>query len=303
VRLLGLGVALLAAMASAPAGAGRPTAPVAVPDPVWRATAAGLERAVVEVSAPGEGWRTRVVAVRIDPARFRFTLRARLRGIHPGWSVDRAPATAALAVNAGQFSGFTPWGWVVMDGREIRPPGHGPLSTAIAWDRNGRARWLDGAGIDASRTTGEIVEAFQSYPTLLDGQGRVPAPLHDRRLGVDVDHRDGRLAVGGLKDGRLLVALTRFYGFGEMSPPLPFGLTLGEMAEVMRRLGCRRAVSLDGGVSAQLLVRDDPRRTLIWRGWRPVPLGLVAEPINESDQVGSGVINSQSPTPNFQGSR
>lgn len=275
MRAIALAVALLAALASAPAR----TTPFTVPEATWRVVAPGIERSILEVSAAGEGWRTRIIAVRIDPAQFRVRLRARLNDIHPAWTVDRAPATAVLALNAGQFSGFTPWGWVVMDGHEIRPPGRGPLSTALAWDRDGRVHWLDPSEIGARRASNEIVEAFQSYPTLLDARGHLPLPLRQARLGVDVDHRDGRLAVGQLNDGRLLVALTRFLGFGELSPPLPLGLTLEEMAIVMRRLGCRRAVALDGGVSAQLLLREDPRHTLIWRGWRPVPLGLIAEPV------------------------
>jgi hypothetical protein len=277
VRVGALALALLAALASAP-GRTNGSAPFTVPEATWRVVAPGIERSILEVSAAGEGWRTRIIAVRIDPAQFRFRLRARLNDIHPGWTVDRAPATAVVALNVGQFSGFTPWGWVVMDGHEIRPPGGGPLSTAVAWDRDGRVHWLDPREIEARRASNEIVEAFQSYPTLLDAQGRLPLPLRDPRLGVDVDHRDGRLAVGQLNDGRLLLALTRFLGFGELSPPLPLGLTLEEMAVVMRRLGCRRAVALDGGVSAQLLLREAPRHTLIWRGWRPVPLGLIVEP-------------------------
>jgi hypothetical protein len=50
------------------------------------------------------------------------------------------------------------------------------------------------------------------------------------------------------------------------------------MAMLMRRLGCRRAVALDGGISAQLMVREG-RRARLWRGWRAVPFGLVAEPV------------------------
>lgn len=284
MRLGALALALLAALASAP-GRANGSAPFTVPEATWRVVAPGVERSIIEVSAAGEGWRTRIVAVRIDPSQHRFRLGARLKDIHPAWTVDRAPATAVVALNTGQFSGFTPWGWVVMDGREVRPPGRGPLSTAVAWDRDGRVHWLDPGEIGARRASNEIVEAFQSYPTLLDARGRVPQPLRDSRLGVDVAHRDGRLAIGELDDGRFLVALTRFHGFGELSPPLPLGLTLEEMAVVMRRLGCRRAVSLDGGVSAQLLVREDVRHTLIWRGWRPVPLGLIVEPVESRTQA------------------
>lgn len=254
-----------------------PLGHVTVPsDLEWRDAGRGVERTVFEVSGPGEAWRTHIVAVRIDPSDLRFRLDGRLRGAGPGWTVERAPADAVLAVNVGQFAGITPWGWVVSRREEIRPPGTGPLSTAIVWDSDGRVEWLSPDEIPARRGKADVVEAIQSYPTLIDGNGAIPLPIRRRGLGVDVDHRDGRLAIGVLADGRLLVVLTRFYGLGPLSPPIPIGLTLDEMARVMRDLGCRRAVSLDGGISAQLLLRERGH-TRIWRGWRPVPLGLVAE--------------------------
>ena len=116
--------------------------------------------------------------------------------------------------------------------------------------RRGPLHWLAPDQIDRARAAGDVVEAFQSYPTLLDVKGEVPLPLRRRGLGVDIDHRDGRLAIGELDDGRLLIAMTRFYALGELSPALPLGLTLDEMAVVMRDLGCRRAVALDGGISS-----------------------------------------------------
>jgi len=246
----------------------------------WHGAAPGLDRTMIEVAGGGEGWRTRIVAIRIDPARYRFRLRARLHGVDPAWSVDRAPFDAVFAVNAGQFNGITPWGWVVMDGREIRPPGEGPLSTAIAWDADGRVRWLRPDEIASERSSGRVVEAFQSFPTLLDAGGDVPRQVREPGLGVDVEHRDTRLAIGSLGDGRLVVAITRFYGLGELSSAIPLGLNLSEMATVMRDLGCTRAVSLDGGVSAQLMLRENGRPR-VWHGWRRVPLGLVAEPLAE----------------------
>jgi exopolysaccharide biosynthesis protein len=97
-----------------------------------------------------------------------------------------------------------------------------------------------------------------------------------------VNHRDGRLAIGTLPDRRLVIALTRFHGLGPLSPPVPLGLTLKEMADVMRGLGCRRALALDGGVSAQLMVRENGDR-IFWHGWRKVPLGLIAEPLSPAE--------------------
>jgi hypothetical protein len=49
-----------------------------------------------------------------------------------------------------------------------------------------------------------------------------------------------------------------------------------EMAELMKSLGCRRAMLLDGGISSQLAVRDSNGTLARWPNWRPVPLALVA---------------------------
>jgi hypothetical protein len=245
---------------------------------VWRQVGRDIARAALEVQADPHLWHTRVDAVRLDPAAFRFRVRGRIDDEAPAWSVARAPESAALAVNLGIYSGIIPWGWTVVGGREVRPPGIGPLSTALAWDTGGQLHWLRPAEIPAARSSGQIVEAFQSYPTLLDARGDVPLALVADGYGVDVDHRDGRLAIGLTRDGQLVIAITRYYALGELGPALPIGLTLAEMAHVMRRLGCQRAVALDGGISAQLLVRENGRAR-VWRGWRAVPFGLIAERI------------------------
>jgi exopolysaccharide biosynthesis protein len=125
-----------------------------------------------------------------------------------------------------------------------------------------------------------VREAVQSYPALLAGDGTVPAPLRAPDRGVDVVHRDARLAVGTLRDGRVVIALTRFDALGGAAAldRVPFGLTTPEMAAVMGALGCARAVLLDGGLSAQLLVRDAGGTARTWAGLRRVPIGLVAVP-------------------------
>jgi hypothetical protein len=48
------------------------------------------------------------------------------------------------------------------------------------------------------------------------------------------------------------------------------------MAALMGALGARQAMLLDGGISAQMLVRDARGAARSWRGVRRVPLGLVA---------------------------
>ena len=117
--------------------------------------------------------------------------------------------------------------------------------------------------------------AFQSYPTLLNA-GSVPHQLREAGCGVDVAHRDARLALGLDGEGRLLIAMTRFDAIGSAFDRVPFGLTTPEMAAVMGALGAVDAVLLDGGISAQLLVRDAAGNAHRWPGVRNVPLALVA---------------------------
>jgi len=245
---------------------------------VWRESAAGVAWSEARLAASGEAWRTRLIIVRLDPARvhFRLDTATQSRGARADWSVDRAPREALVAVNAGQFSSSLPWGWTVLGGREYRAPGRGPLSVAVAFDSTGMVRWLTPGQLADPATRRGVAAGFQSYPLLLL-EGEVPAALREAGRGVDLAHRDARVALGQTTDGAVLVALTRFDGAGGAFDFLPFGLTVPEMAEVMAALGARNAVLLDGGVSGQLLIREE-RRIVRWRGLRKVPLGLVAMP-------------------------
>lgn len=245
----------------------------------WREAAAGMEWGELPVSGSGEAWRLTVVLVRVDPARVRLELveASRGAGTLPDWSLSSLPEGAVLGLNAGQFTGGAPWGWLVRGGRVVQRPGSGPLSMALSTDRAGRVRFLAAGEIPATGP-GTALEAFQSYPVLLSGDGEVPPPLGSPGRGVDVAHRDARLALGELRDGRLLVALTRFAAAGDALSALPFGPTVPETAALLGALGCRKAVMLDGGISAQLAVRDASGALRTWRGFRKVPLALVAYP-------------------------
>ncbi|HEY7893654.1 MAG TPA: phosphodiester glycosidase family protein [Gemmatimonadaceae bacterium] len=247
----------------------------------WHPVARGIEWGSMRMAGQGEAWRIRVVVVRIDPRLVRIRLDTAFTGpaMAADWSIARAPNDARVAFNAGQFSRSLPWGWVVMHGRQFLSPGHGPLSTAVAIDTAGRVRWIPGDSLAAAAA--DVDAALQSYPTLLAGDGEVPAPLRGPRSGpaaIDLGHRDARLALGELRDGRLIVALTRFDALDGAMDFVPFGLTTPEMAALMGALGCRQAVALDGGISSQLLLRDDGGRTHEWRGVRKVPLGLIVAP-------------------------
>jgi len=106
--------------------------------------------------------------------------------------------------------------------------------------------------------------------------GQIPDALRASGLGINTTHRDARLAIGSAADGTLLIAMTRFDGLGESFGAVPFGITSPEMAAVMGALGARDAVMLDGGISAQLFIRDRDGESRTWRGMRAVPLALIA---------------------------
>jgi exopolysaccharide biosynthesis protein len=249
----------------------------------WRRAANGAEWGELRLAGNGEAWRTKVVVVRLDPTQVRLALDTAFTagGERPAWTIERARPDAVVAINAGQFPRTLPWGWVMLDGREMLAPGRGPLSTAVAIDSAGAVHWISGDSLAepaaAARARRGIVTAFQSYPMLLAG-GTVPPALRARGLGVDLAHRDARLALGTLADGRIVVALTRFDGAGDALDFLPFGLTVPEMAALMGALGARDAVMLDGGISSQMLIRPARGAPLTWRGLRTVPLALIATP-------------------------
>ncbi|HET7190073.1 MAG TPA: phosphodiester glycosidase family protein [Gemmatimonadaceae bacterium] len=243
----------------------------------WRRAADGVEWGELLLRGRAEAWRTRLVVARLDPARLRFSLDTAFSDGRASWRIDVAPSDAVFAANAGQFVHTMPWGWVVLDGRPYLLPGRGPLVTTVLVDSLGTVRWRHGAPPDVASTR-HVQWAFQSYPTLL-AEGMVPPALRaGAGTAIDLAHRDARLALGALADGRLVVAMTRFDALGERFGAVPFGLTVPETAAVMGALGARDAVLLDGGISAQMLVREKGA-TRRWPGLRPVPLGLIARPI------------------------
>jgi hypothetical protein len=254
------------------------TAPLpAIADRVeWRRAAPGLDWGELSLSGNGEAFRVRMIIVRLDPGLLQLRLAKPPNGpVYAGrWDIDEAPDSAVFAVNAGQFTAG-PWGWLVQDGVEQQPPGRGPLAPAVVVDTSGAVHLVPPDSIPSLRRAARF--AFQSYPTILAGEGEIPAALQRDGLGVNRRHRDARLALGETRDGEILVAMSRFEGLGGALQNLPLGLTTPEMAAVMGALGARRAVLLDGGISSQLLIRDRTT-THRWPGWRRVALGLVAVP-------------------------
>jgi len=243
----------------------------------WRVVRDGMEIGALRISGRGGAERLRVLLIRFEPRRFRYSLEERKTDRHhASWAVDSMPAAATLAFNVGQFQGTTQWGWLVTGGIERQQMSQAPLATAVVFDSSSGMHMV--AAGDTERA-GKLAVAvgFQSYPTLLV-KGEIPSLLREAGRGVDLSHRDSRLALGALRDGRVLVALTRFDGLNGELEELPVGLTVPEMAALMGALGCEDAVMLDGGISGQLAVRDAHGAMMMSRGWRKVPLGFVVTP-------------------------
>jgi exopolysaccharide biosynthesis protein len=262
---------------------------------LWHAVRPGVWQVEMQMSSTMPLSAVRVIAVRLDPAKLRFTLDTatenyRSRG---AWSVDALPAKGVVALNGGQFASGTPWGWLVIDGNEVQPPGTGTLGMAFVVDSSGGASLLAPAELPARR--GRVRLAFQSYPALLMGNGEMPWELEARGRGVDLEHRDSRLALGITADGSIIVAITRFSGLGKAGERLPFGPTVVEMAAFMKSLGCTKAVLLDGGMSSQLAVRRLDGSLQQWSNFRSVPLGLVISPRHQSVSSGTSLRSRTTP--------
>jgi exopolysaccharide biosynthesis protein len=243
----------------------------------WQLVLPGVWQREMRMASQGPLAPVHAIVVRLEPSRVRFSLdhSSRDYGLIGTWTVDRMPAAGIVAVNAGQFSGGAPWGWLVRDGVESQPPGAGTLGMAFVVEQTGKVSLVTPGELPSVR--GTAVQAFQSYPALLVGEGRVPWELEAPERGVDLSHRDSRLALGIMADGSIVIVLTRFAAVGRTGETLPWGPTVPEMAAFMKSLGCRRAMLLDGGLSSQLAVRG-PQGLSQWKNWRAVPLGLVAFP-------------------------
>jgi exopolysaccharide biosynthesis protein len=245
---------------------------------LWVATTlsmvATLTHRDLPMAAKGPLAHVRAIVITIDPARYRFSLDLARTNQHlrPAWNVDSIPQNAVVAVNAGQFIGGFPWGWLVRDGEETQPPGSGTLGMAFVTDSSGTPSLITPSEIPLARN--RVVNAFQSYPALLV-DGEMPWELREDGRGVNLYHRDSRLAICIDTSGNVLIVITRMKVPGNIGATLPYGPTVPEMAGYMKSLGCNRAMLLDGGLSSQLAVRDGSGSLSKWTNWRMVPLGLV----------------------------
>src|SRR5690349_16333785 len=167
---------------------------------VWEPVRPGVWQRESRMASSGALAPVRAIAVRIDPRVVAFSLGPSEHGRQ--WTIDSVGALDAVAFNAGQFRSSGSWGWVVRDGVELQPPGRGSVAMAFVVDSDGVASLLDQSELPARR--GHVRLAFQSYPALLVGNGSLPWELRESGRGVDLAHRDSRLALGVRGDGSVV---------------------------------------------------------------------------------------------------
>ncbi len=214
---------------------------------------------------------------------------------------------ACVALNAGYFNVGTgaPVGLAVDEG-EVRAPAFREVMRAglaypvargavgVTADGRTEIEWAQDDGVGACR----LDRPFDNRPGSPDSSERVcrpwdvrdavgagPVLLRDGRAVVTSDaeaffgtaipaRRHPRSAVGTAPDGRVWLVVV------DGRQPASRGATLGELALVMRGLGARDALNLDGGGSSALAVRAGGRVVRLNRptGYdveRPVATALV----------------------------
>jgi hypothetical protein len=236
----------------------------------WRELQPGLRVGDFEVRVAGGRLHNSVAVVELDPSRFHLALAADspwARSSAEDWL--RRDSSIVLAVNTGLFrDNGTPQGLVLLRGTR-RSALAGWLDAVVVLE-NGAPRLTDVAG---ALSLDPAASAFQTLPWLVRS-GRVAfGATSGRRLSRT--HRDRRISLCLGDDGLVRIALSNFEVFGANAGRIPVGLTIPEQAAIAAGLGCRDAVALDGGISAQLAVRGSSR-IIRMPGWRRVPLMMVA---------------------------
>lgn len=288
-------LALLAAMLVVPLPQETPSAlEFRVANGTWRAWPAFGPRAAarpVDGVAEAIAWRQRepgvrvgdfsvrtrdgmltnsIAVVELDPRQVRFSLTAtRDWGRRLAADVMEADSSLILVANTGLFRDTgSPIGLVQLDGvRRTGPVAW--LDVVVAVD-DGALLLTDAPGIPSLDSS---ASAFQTLPWLVrDGAVAFGATSG---LRLSRTHRDRRITLCRGDDGLVRLVLSNWEVFGADVGRIPVGLTIPEQAAVAAGLGCRDAVALDGGISAQIAVRAGDRMIRM-PGWRKVPLMLVA---------------------------
>lgn len=192
-------------------------------------------------------------------------------------SVQAIAAGASAAVNAGYFNlkgGGDSTSYITLDGKIVADPskntvlmGNPKLQPFIARILNrSEVRFMrDAAGKQVIRVTRhttplphgmKLEHAIQAGPQLLPTQQAIDeAFIRTNHDGTDTDSISSlkpaaRTAFGVSADGHAIIVCVA----GKGQDPESTGITLEELASLMRNLGCVQAINFDGGASTTMYV-------------------------------------------------
>jgi hypothetical protein len=222
--------------------------------PHWREVRPGVEFATFGGEPYTRLGSSAVAVLRVDPRRVRVRARhfTRVPLDEPPGILEWQRATGALAVfNAGQYYPDRSYmGLLVSDGDTVsrRPhPGFQAALVASGGDGPRDARVLDLARTPLAHERGwsDVAQSFM----LFDRAGNVRVRRTSRianRTAVAEDH-----------DGRLVVIVSEG------------GYTIADFAEMLMKspLGLTHAMSMDGGIEAELVVTNGPFRYASFGRW------------------------------------
>lgn len=226
----------------------------------WKEAAPGLSWRHLRVERKKEWFSLRLLALRIDPARYELKVVS-----VPLDRIAQTPVTAvakslgAHAVINGSFfnAELGILGLAIADGKQVSAQTFAGENRGIFFVRKGRPQL-----IHRNRFAPEgVTQAIQSGPWLISSS--VPQTEYKRP-----DHINRRSAVCLDDEGRVLQVVT---------DTAVNGITLSDFARALEGLGCREALNLDGGTSTQMLLWTQARKMLV-RGYVNVPVYLAAIP-------------------------
>ena len=155
-------------------------------------------------------------------------------------------------VNADFFSLVTgaPVGMLIVDGRMLSPPSARPV---LAFDSSGAPRIAEYSLIDSRLSPSYPREAVGGRPVLVRDSSVLDIVDDEGQPSFSVA-RHPRTAAGIAARGRRLILAV----VDGRQKPYSDGMSLRELANLMRALGAREAINLDGGGSSTM-VYADPR--------------------------------------------
>src|SRR3954454_4640425 len=119
----------------------------------WTPGAPGVESGELRLRGSSEGWRTRVVVIRLQPRQVQLSLVPAFTR-DEGWTVTRVERDVTVALDTGPYRRSLPFGWVVRGAGEPPPPGSARLAAPAVVTPDGAVRVVAPDSIALERSRG-----------------------------------------------------------------------------------------------------------------------------------------------------